>query len=122
MSAMKELLHADTVTRADVRVHRRFGWVTHKRDDSIVGCVGRDVNAAGKPIWRAYAGDISSFDFTRTGAIAQVIELHNMQEKARAYDLITRLAVVNTPGPNVPGSVGETDSTGRMVWTAGGAR
>lgn len=86
-------LTADTLTRADVRVSRD-GWVTDKRYDCLVGMVFRDENAAGQTIWRAHASDISSFDFTRGGAILRVLALHNMHEKARAYDLTTRRQAV----------------------------
>lgn len=86
-------VRADIVTRADVTVSRRYGWVVDKRYDSIVGCVWRDENAAGRPIWRASAGDVSSFAFKHGDAVARVIELHNMQEKARAYDLLARCSL-----------------------------
>lgn len=81
---------ASLVARADVRVSRKFGWVVAKRDDYIVGCVWRDTNAAGQPIWKAQAGDVGSFAFKWGEAVDRVIELHNMQEKARAYDLLSR--------------------------------
>jgi hypothetical protein len=79
----------DLVTRADVRVSRD-GWVTHKRYDHVIGVVRADVNAAGQPIWRAHAGDVSAFSFTRNGAIASVLDLHNMQERARGFDILAR--------------------------------
>lgn len=71
-------------------VAKRDGWIETKAYGDIVGLVRRDVNAAGKPIWLAQAGDIGSFDFTRNGAIQRVIDLHNMQEKARLFDLMRK--------------------------------
>jgi hypothetical protein len=91
------LLAAATVTRADVRAGRD-GWITDKRSDSLVGLVRADTNAAGEPIWRAHAGDVGSFAFKRDDAIATVIELHNMQEKARAYDRLARRFLTNQMG------------------------
>ena len=85
-------MRADTVTRGDVRVNRRLGWVTTKRGDNIIGTVAAAENGIGQPIWRAYAGDISAWANTREGAVEQVIELHNMQQKARSYDLLERRA------------------------------
>lgn len=85
-----EGLRVYMVTRADVRVSQKYGWVVHKDTDSIVGCVWADVNAAGAPIWKANAGDVHSFAFKRADAVERVIDLHNMQEKARAYDRIAR--------------------------------
>lgn len=90
MSAATEMIRADLVTRQDVRVSRD-GWVTDKRYDSLVGMVSPGVNAAGAPIWRAHAGDVGSFAFKRGDAVAKVIELHNLQERARAYDLLVRM-------------------------------
>lgn len=90
------MIAPDLVTRGDVRVSRAYGWVVDKRSDSIVGCVWSDVNAAGAPIWKASSGDVSSFAFKRADAIARVIELHNMQEKARTYDLLARCSLRNT--------------------------
>lgn len=90
ISGLHAAIRPELLSRRDVQVSRKYGWVTHKRDDSIVGCVWRDVNAAGKPIWRANAGDIGAFSFTHSGAVETVLELHNMQEKARAYDLLAR--------------------------------
>lgn len=81
-------LRAELLERADVRVERRHGWVTNKRTDDIVGLVTRGENAAGQAIWRASAGDVQSFAFTHAGAVETVIALHNMQAKARAYDLL----------------------------------
>lgn len=86
---MNALLTADVVTRADVRVSRS-GWVTDKRYDSIVGIVTADRNAADKDLWRAQSGDVSSWAWKREEAVTRVLELHNMQEKARAYDLLAR--------------------------------
>lgn len=90
---MRSLLEADIVTRADVRVDRKRGWVTDKRYDSIVGVVTPDRNAADQDLWRAQAGDVSSWAWKREEAVTRVLELHNMQEKARAYDLASRRAV-----------------------------
>ena len=90
MCAVHPAAFAETLTRADVRVSRD-GWVTDKRYDSIVGAVRPDVNGAGAPIWRAHAGDVSSFAFKRADAVATVIDLHNLQERARAYDRLARL-------------------------------
>ena len=87
---MSKYWQADTITRQDVRVSRD-GWVTDKRYDIVVGMVTADTNAAGQPIWRAHASDVSSFDFTRSGAVLRVLALHNMHEKARAYDIVSRL-------------------------------
>jgi len=81
---------ADILARPDVRVSR-IGWVTHKASDSVIGIVSTGTNAAGAPIWRAQSGDVGGFSFTRNGAIETVLDLHNMQEKARAYDRLTRL-------------------------------
>lgn len=83
-------LLAETVERSDVRVSRD-GWVRIKECDSLIGVVTADVNAAGRPIWRANAGDIAGFAFTRKDAIATVLNLHNMQEKARAYESLARV-------------------------------
>lgn len=87
------MFKADTVTRSDVNVSRD-GWLTDKRYDSLIGLVTPGVNAAGNPIWKAQAGDVGGFAFKRNDAVATVIELHNMQEKARAYDLLSRLGKV----------------------------
>ena len=83
---MNVMQQANLLDRSAV-VAKRDGWIETKAYGDIVGVVRRDVNAAGKPIWRAQAGDIGSFDFTRDGAIQRVIDLHNMQEKARLFDL-----------------------------------
>lgn len=84
------MMRADILTRSDVVVSRD-GWVTDPRHGgSIVGHVSRDVNAVGTPIWRAYAGDVGHFAFKRADAVQTVLDLRNMQEKARAYDLLTR--------------------------------
>lgn len=93
---MNATMHrAELLTRAEVRVSRKYGWVVEKATDSIVGCVWEDVNAAGKKIYRANAGDVGSFAFQRDDAIHRVIELHNMQEKARAYNLLVRALEVS---------------------------
>lgn len=81
----------ETVTRQDVRVSRKYGWVVVKTSDSIAGCVWTDTTADGRTIWRASSGDIAGWSDTRAGAIETVIDLHNMQEKARGYDLLARL-------------------------------
>ena len=78
--------HANLLDRSAV-VAKRNGWIESKEYGDVVGLTRRDVNAAGQPIWRAQAGDVGSFDFTREGAIQRVIDLHNMQEKARLFDL-----------------------------------
>lgn len=84
-------MYAPTIlTRADVVVGRD-GFITDKATDSIVGLVTRDRNGAGQPIWRANSGDVGSFAFQRAAAVEAVLFLHNMQEKARAYDLLTRV-------------------------------
>lgn len=84
------LYQADTVTRSDVHV-TRDGWMRDKRYDYLIGLVRPGVNAAGEPIWKAQAGDIGGFAFKRNDAIATVIELHNIQEKARAYDRLAKM-------------------------------
>lgn len=87
-------LLADTLTRADVRVSR-IGWVEDKRPGlggSIVGLVTRDVASHGAVIWRASSGDIQAWAHKRNDAIATVIDLYNLQEKARSYDLLARFA------------------------------
>ncbi len=81
-------------TRQTVVV-RRNGWVESKKYGEIVGSVREDKNAAGKTLWRAYAGDISSWQWKREEAVQRVVELHNMQEKARGYDLLSRRPVNN---------------------------
>lgn len=85
----------DLLTRADVRVSREYGWVVHKQSDYIVGCVWSDTNPLGKTIYRAAAGDIQTWAEKREDAVQDVLDLHNMQEKARAYDLLTRLERVS---------------------------
>jgi hypothetical protein len=56
--------------------------------DSLVGLIRPDTGPAGNAIWRASSGDVQGWSDSRNGAIAKVIDLYNMQEKARAYDLI----------------------------------
>jgi hypothetical protein len=67
----------------------------NKRTDCIVGCIWRDVNAAGEPIWKAMSADVGSFAFKRDDAIATVLDLYNMQEKARAYEMLVRFGGVS---------------------------
>lgn len=83
---MNVLQHANLLDRSTV-VAKRNGFIETREYGDVVGLVRRDVNSAGTPIWRAQAGDVGSFDFTREGAIQRVIDLHNMQEKARLFDL-----------------------------------
>jgi hypothetical protein len=91
MSAL-DLIRADVVTRQDVRVNRAHGWVEDTRHGgAVIGAVTPDTNGAGRPIFRAQAGDVGSFAFKREDAVARVIELHNLQEKARAYDLLVKM-------------------------------
>lgn len=88
---------ANMVDRSTV-VAKRDGFIEGKEYGDIIGLVRRDVNAAGKTIWRAQAGDVGSFDFTRDGAIQRVIDLHNMQEKARLFDLMQKRSEGNQQG------------------------
>lgn len=54
---MNVMQQANLLERASV-VAKRDGWIETKEYGDVVGLVRRDVNAAGKPIWRAQAGDI----------------------------------------------------------------
>jgi hypothetical protein len=85
------LIDPDLLTRQDVQVNRRTGIVEAKANGGyVVGGVSQSTNAAGQPIWRATAQDLQSFDFTREGAVEKVLDLWNLTEKARAYDLLVR--------------------------------
>lgn len=81
------LYRADVLTRQGVTAGRD-GWVTEKAYGSVIGHVSESENVAGEVIWRAQSGDIGAWATTRKGAVAKVIDLHNMQVKARSYDLI----------------------------------
>src|SRR5690606_21968014 len=81
------LYRADVLTRQGVTASRD-GWVTEKAYGSVIGHVSESENVAGEVIWRAQSGDIGAWATTRRGAVAKVIDLHNMQVKARSYDLI----------------------------------
>lgn len=93
MSVMKALaIELDIIIgdRSEVRVARDHGWVTHKATDTLVGMVWHDrPNVFGEDIWRAYSGSVGDWTSTRTAAIFKVIDLWNMQQKARAYDRMT---------------------------------
>jgi len=74
--------------RSEVRVSRQYGWVTHKATDSLIGSIRCDgPGPTGAAIWRAYSGSVSDWTNDRTSAIHKVIDLWNMQEKARVYDM-----------------------------------
>lgn len=102
------------LTRQDVRVSRT-GWITDKEYDETVGLVSRDLNPAGQQIWRAHARDIGGWAHTRTDAVLKALEIDNIQEKARAYDLLApriqpalarptdgHLTASNSPSPTNP--------------------
>ncbi|SKO15143.1 Uncharacterised protein [Mycobacteroides abscessus subsp. bolletii] len=78
------------LTRQDVRVSRT-GWITDKEYDETVGLVSPDLNPTGQQIWRAHARDIGGWAHSRTDAVLKALEIHNIQEKARAYDLLAPL-------------------------------
>lgn len=81
---------ADTLTRSDV-IAGRDGFITARGHGGyIIGLVVADTNAAGQPTYRAHAGDVGTFAFKRADAVQAVVDLHNMQEKARAFDLIAK--------------------------------
>lgn len=86
------LVRPELVTRSAVTVSRD-GWVTSKQTDTLIGLVSLATTADGRQIWRASSGDISSWSDTRAGAVAWVLELWNMREKARAYDRAARRSV-----------------------------
>lgn len=75
------------LTRQDVRVSRT-GWIIDKEYDEIVGIVSLDLNPAGHQIWRAHARDIGGWAHSRADAVLKALEIHNIQEKARTYDLL----------------------------------
>ncbi|MBB3752576.1 hypothetical protein FHT44_005088 [Mycolicibacterium sp. BK634] len=79
--------HLNLHTRQSV-IAKRDGFIESREYGETVGLVRKDHNAAGRVLWRAFAGDISSWQWTREAAIQRVIDLHNMQEKARAFDLV----------------------------------
>ena len=72
----------------DTVVVKRDGWIESKETGESIGFVRRDTNVAGQTLWRAAGQDISSWAWTRKDAALKVIELHNMQEKARWFDLM----------------------------------
>ncbi|ANU79505.1 hypothetical protein Gompeii16_91 [Mycobacterium phage Gompeii16] len=85
---MSILDHAWLLARADV-VAQRNGVIIAKEDGgrSVIGLIRPDVNPAGKPIWRASANDMGAWAWTRADAIQLVLDIHNMAEKARLFDL-----------------------------------
>lgn len=89
---MFDLMRPEILTRQDVRVNRAHGWIERKDGCGVVGMVTADKNAAGQPIFRAHAGDVGSFAFTREDAVTVALNLHNMQEKARAWELADKMA------------------------------
>jgi hypothetical protein len=82
----------DLLTREDVRVNRRTGFVEAKKFGGyVVGLVSSPgTNVAGQRIWRAHALDTEAFAFSRGAAVQKVLDLWNMHEKAHAYELLTR--------------------------------
>ncbi|ATN89014.1 hypothetical protein SEA_POUND_199 [Mycobacterium phage Pound] len=84
---MSILDHAWLLTRADV-IAQRDGFIVTKEDggQSVIGMVRPDT-AAGRTIWRAHASDLSSWAEDRPGAIQRVLDIHNMTEKARLFNL-----------------------------------
>lgn len=88
-----KMIHPDLLTRQDVRVNRKTGFVEGKADGGyVVGLITASHNAAGEPIWKAQAGDVGSWAFGREGAVQRVLDLWNMQAKARAYGLLIAIA------------------------------
>lgn len=81
---------ADEVTRADVVVTRK-GWIEHKTNGDIIGLLTQDKNAVGEPLWRANVSDQSVWAFGRNDCIENALNLHNQQERSRAYRLLVRL-------------------------------
>lgn len=79
--------HANLLTRAEV-VAKRSGWVESKEFGDVIGMVRRDTNAVGQELWRAFSGDVGSWQSSHADAVQRVVELHNMQEKARLFDLV----------------------------------
>lgn len=79
------------LNRADVTLSRK-GWITEKDTDSLIGMIRPDVNVAGEEIWRAQACDMSAWAFKRTDAVQKVLDIWNINEKARVFDLMAKRA------------------------------
>lgn len=83
------MMALDLLERSDVRVSRN-GFVEAKAHGGyIVGLVSAATGPAGNSIWKAQACDMGSWSHTRNGAIAEVLKIWNVNEKAAAFDRMT---------------------------------